>query len=287
MLIDLQVHSNYSDGYLTPTELAGFLANHKVKVASLTDHNAVNGQAEFRTACRQYGIKAVTGLELYVRLKSQSFNILWFNFDEQSDELHKMLSDSQGRRRGKARKILTKLTEIGFNIEVEDVLSTCPNYIPVNRLVDSIMSDNKNRELAKKQIGLENPRESDVIKEYFYNKELGRFHNSLIDFERVLKLRKKIGGQLVLNHPGKFGFYRRPFLSRLSEGGIDAIEVLSPHHSIGAVTYAQALAKEFGWIMTGGSDFHRFERSIGPIEDSWQYFKIDSQHLNRIDEIIS
>ncbi len=43
MLIDLQLHSTYSDGRLTPTEAAKFAVSNNVKVASLTDHNTVGG----------------------------------------------------------------------------------------------------------------------------------------------------------------------------------------------------------------------------------------------------
>ncbi|MBU4375047.1 PHP domain-containing protein, partial [Patescibacteria group bacterium] len=64
MLIDLQLHSTYSDGYLTPTELAGFLAKQGVKIAALTDHNTVGGLDEFRQACRACKIKPITGVEL-------------------------------------------------------------------------------------------------------------------------------------------------------------------------------------------------------------------------------
>ena len=39
MLIDLQVHSTYSDGYLTPDELAKFL--HSGQNSSAYNHNTV------------------------------------------------------------------------------------------------------------------------------------------------------------------------------------------------------------------------------------------------------
>ena len=58
MLIDLQLHSTCSDGYLTPSEVAKTCRERGVKVASLTDHNTVSGQEEFARACKELKIKA-------------------------------------------------------------------------------------------------------------------------------------------------------------------------------------------------------------------------------------
>ena len=122
MLIDLQLHSTYSDGYLTPSEAAKFLARESVKIASLTDHNTVGGLPEFKIACRKYGIKFITGLELYARLGNKKFNLIWYNFDYKNPLLHKLLRESQIRRRGMARIALEKLIQIGLKIDKNKIL---------------------------------------------------------------------------------------------------------------------------------------------------------------------
>jgi predicted metal-dependent phosphoesterase TrpH len=53
MLIDLQFHSTYSDGYLTPTQLAQFMSKQGIKVAALTDHNTVSGINQFKKPCNK------------------------------------------------------------------------------------------------------------------------------------------------------------------------------------------------------------------------------------------
>ena len=50
--------------------------------------------------------------------------------------------------------------------------------------------------------------------------------------------------------------------------------------------YSQFLAEKLDLIATGGSDFHLFEKDV-PINDAWDWFKIDDQYLRRIDEIIN
>ena len=286
MLIDLQLHSTYSDGYLTPRELAKFADGKKIKIASLTDHNTVGGAEEFRRACKEFKIKPITGVELYAKLKSKRFNLLWYNFDDKNPELHAFLRNIQTRRRAQVRRILKKLVGLGLKIKINKVLDKYNHYVPLNRVVDDIWSVSANRAKIKRDLKNKRPREEEIVGAYFYNKKIGRLHETRVDIKRVLELRKKIGGQLVLNHPGRDNRLERNFLMTIKKLGIDGIEVLSPHHSIGAVMYAQFMAEEIGFIMSGGSDFHLEEGENRPVQSSLEYFKIDSKHLKGIKKII-
>jgi predicted metal-dependent phosphoesterase TrpH len=130
MLIDLQLHSTYSDGYLSPTKLVDFIAGEGVKIAALTDHNTVAGQNEFRAACRKKNIIAITGMELYVKLNSRKLNLLWYNFDDVSPELHNLLRESQVRRRSSVRKALEKLSNLKFDLDVNKIMDKLATSIP-------------------------------------------------------------------------------------------------------------------------------------------------------------
>ena len=287
MLIDLQFHSTYSDGYLTPTELVKFISKQGVKIASLTDHNTVRGLNEFRTACKKYKIKAITGIEIYTKLNNHKFNILWYNFNDNDPELHNILRDSQLRRRKQFRILLKKLVEKGYKININKIIDKYNHYTPLNHIVDDFISIKSNFNRIKKELNLKNPREGDIIKEYFHNKQIKKLQNSYISIERILKLRKKIGGQLIICHPAKHSYINLNFFEKLKNLGINGVEIFSPHHSYGAIIYLQHLAREFNFITTGGSDFHRFEGSAHKLQYSWQYFKIDSNYLRKINKIIS
>lgn len=286
MLIDLQLHSRYSDGYLTPTELAEFIAGKGIKVAAITDHNTVGGVYEFRKACEKLGIKAITGLELYVKLNNTRFNLLWYNFDETAPELHDLLRVSQIRRRGQMRKMLKSLVENNFSLDVNRILDKYTHYVPINHVVDDFLSVPDNHKRVTEDLKTSNPRENEVIKHYFNNKKYGTLRESYINFERIVKLRSLIGGQLILCHPAKYNYINIKFWDKLKKAGLDGVEVLSPHHSYGAVMYIQYLSREFNFINTGGSDFHRFEGGDYPVQGSWDYFKIDSDILRRVKEIL-
>jgi 3',5'-nucleoside bisphosphate phosphatase len=284
MLIDLQIHSTYSDGYLTPTQIANYLKNAGVKVASLTDHNTISGQSEFKRACRDNGIRTIKGLELYTTYGNMHFNLLWYNYHDDA-QLHDLLRETQVNRKNKVRKVLELLKNKGFRIDSEKILDQFNHYVPINRLIDSILKSTPNKKLIYGNLQNRKPREDEIIKKFFNSGE-GRLRESYINVMRVIKLRKKIGGQLILNHPGKHNFIKKDFLAKLKKIGIDGIEVLSPHHSIGAVLFLQYLSRELGFIETGGSDFHRYEGNSYPIQHAWQYFKIESAYLKGVNKVI-
>ncbi len=286
MLIDLQFHSNYSDGYLTPTEGVKYIAGQGVKVAALTDHNTVAGIDEFKNACREYMIKPITGMELYVKLHTKRMNLLWYNFDDKNPILHEMLREVQIRRRSQVRKMLKKFEHNGFSLDIEKILDKFSHYVPINQTIDEIIADKHNYGKIKRETRLKQPRIENIIGHYFKSNRYGVLRESYIDIRRVVKLRKTIGGQLVLCHPAKFNYIKTPLWKQLKKLGLDGVEILSPHHSIGAVMYIQQLARELDFIATGGSDFHCFEGGNYPLQSAWQYYKIDSNHLRKINKII-
>jgi len=288
MLIDLQLHSTYSDGYLTPTELAEFIASQGVKIAALTDHNTVSGLNEFRNACRRLGIKAVTGLELYIKFHKYRFNILWYNFNDTAPDLHNILRSSQTRRRRQVRIALEKLIEKrGFKFDINKILDKYNHYVPINHVADDLIAIPGNFKKVKRELKMENPREGDILSEYFHNRKEYVLKNSFIDIDRIMDLRKKIGGQIIICHPGKHFNVDHNLLLDLKRIGLDGLEKFSPHHTYGAVMYYQHWARELDLIETGGSDFHRFEGGKHLVQHAWQYFRVDSKYLRKVKKIIS
>ena len=288
MLIDLQLHSTYSDGYLSPTQLVDFISKKNICVAALTDHNTVRGQHEFKHACHAAKIKHITGIELYVKLNTKKMNLLWFNFNDSSPELHKMLRDTQIKRRAKVREHLELLVKkFNFKLDINRILDKYNHYISINHIVDDIWTIPQNKPKIKRILKNKTPREGDIIRGLFYNKKLGnRMLQSYININRVFALRKTIGGQIILNHPAKNRSLKENLLIKLKNLGLDGIEVLSPHHSIGSVMYLQYLARQYNLIETGGSDFHRFEGNKYPIQSAYDYHSINCEKLKGINKIL-
>ena len=287
MIIDLQLHSTYSDGYLSPTEVANFLAHKGVKIASLTDHNTAAGYPEFYTACSTLGIKVVPGVEIYTRFNNQQINILWYNLPLDSQEFNELMENTQKHWSTRLRWHLLKLIKAKVLVAgSETVLDQFSNYVPTNSLLDAILGLPGNRELIAEE--LNNPffREEEAIALLFNNKKIGKLRLSTVNLERITNLQKKLGGQLVFCHPAKGRVVPAKLVAQLKSLGVEGLEVLSPHHSLGAIFYLQDLAERNDMIITAGSDFHRFEGGSHGLTSVYDYWQADSSHLRRIEEII-
>ena len=61
--IDLHVHSNCSDGTLSPTELVNLALEISLKAFALTDHDTIAGIEEARQAASGTGLEVIPGIE--------------------------------------------------------------------------------------------------------------------------------------------------------------------------------------------------------------------------------
>ncbi|HEY1761898.1 MAG TPA: PHP domain-containing protein [Acidimicrobiales bacterium] len=66
-MIDLHLHSTFSDGSDTPSELAAKAANVGLRAVSLTDHDTTLSYDEMDAATREHGIELVPGVEVSLR----------------------------------------------------------------------------------------------------------------------------------------------------------------------------------------------------------------------------
>ncbi len=286
MLIDLQLHSKHSDGFFSPKLIAKLLAKHEVKVASLTDHNSIAGQNEFQKACSSYGIKTINGLEIYARHNNYTFNVLWYNYDLESQKLLKLLQRTWSRRRKKMLMVIEAVKKKGLIIDEKDYLKKHKNYLPINHLVSYIWKNKKNQKKIKNDLENNNPREEDIISNYFYPKDGLRLKEARVSFSRLNKLRNEIGGQLFLAHPCLHKNINKNLIIELKKLGLDGVELLSPHHNYSSIVILSSIIKELDLMATGGSDFHLpANEGTGP-KYSWQWFKIYSSYLRKINKVI-
>ncbi len=286
MRIDLQFHSTYSDGSLTPAQLVNFLSKQKVRVAALTDHNTVAGLDEFFAACRRKKIKPISGIEFYVRYGSKKMNFLFYNFDRKAPELRLFLEKTQAQRRKNITKALEFWQERGMNIDIEKILSRYNYYIPINGVIKLLKKDVGNRKKIKEDLKSNDPHEWEIIRYYFKNRNKYYLNETHVSIARLKKLHQRIGGKIILAHPAKQKVQKEIIIKLLKEKIIDGVEILSPHHSWDTISYYYHILKNKKIILTGGSDFHGFSSRSARLNCSWQYFKIDSKLLRKIEDII-
>ena len=79
--IDLHVHSNASDGTLTPSQVVALAEEKKLKAFALTDHDTTAGLEEALEAARNSSVEVVPGIELSTTWVGRDVHIVGLDID--------------------------------------------------------------------------------------------------------------------------------------------------------------------------------------------------------------
>jgi predicted metal-dependent phosphoesterase TrpH len=248
-LVDLHIHTTFSDGLYTPTQLCQQALQAGIKIIGFTDHDSLNGIEEGLQAAAKLGIKLIPGVELGSQQEGGSVHILGYGVRRDYEPLLEKMQWLRHAREARLEKILAKLKE--HNIEVE--VTECD---PLNRAV-----------------GRPHVAKAMVAKGYVqgvqeaFDKYLGRGKSCYVPQPKLapleaVELIHAAGGLAVLAHPEEI--HNRTLVADLyAHIPFDGIEVFHPSaresEVAGAFAYWQDFALERHLFITGGSDFHGYQ----------------------------
>jgi predicted metal-dependent phosphoesterase TrpH len=121
-MIDLHVHSTFSDGTCTPEELVELGASAGLSAMALTDHDTTEGVPRFLAAARARGVRAVSGVELSVDVPGVVVHLLAYGCDPGNDPLRSALAHIRESRHRRNVEIIAKLVRLGCCITWKDVM---------------------------------------------------------------------------------------------------------------------------------------------------------------------
>ena len=253
-LVDLHMHSTFSDGRYTPTQLVEVAAAKGIAVLALTDHDSWNGVAEAQAAAARLGnIRVLTGVELGTQCENDSVHILGYHVNMSCEPLHAKMDEMRHGRELRLTRMLAKLDGLGYHIEVE----AC---------------DPKNRAVGRPHVA-----KALVAAGYFntvqevFDALLHRGGPAYVPQpklapEEAVQLIHEAGGIAVLAHPSELADASVPE-RLLRTVPFDGLEVYHPSADKEAQAKWLHLAKELGLMVGGGSDFHatpdRFPTELG------------------------
>ena len=249
MRADLHTHSYYSDGLLSPADIAQLCRRNGVRFAALTDHDNMNGSAAFAAACRQQGIKCVRGLEIsaYTDVK---VHILGYGLDDGCEAYKKFSGFVCEGALNRTEEILSKLKRRGINLTFADVVRErrCDGS-PVHTMYIARAAARKGYSPAPGA---------------FYKEMLapGRPAYSGIGRpspEYALEVISQCGGISSLAHPGRISLSKdglNALVKRLKDCGLCGIEAVYSGHTVEETAYFKEVAAQYSLLVTGGSDTH-------------------------------
>ena len=118
-MIDLHVHSTFSDGTLTPTQLVEHAMENHLTAFALTDHDTVDGLGEAFQATEDKPIKVISGIEFSTEYNGQDIHIVGLDFDWRDTSFCQELDHFRNARFERNRKMAEKLADCGFPITIE------------------------------------------------------------------------------------------------------------------------------------------------------------------------
>jgi 3',5'-nucleoside bisphosphate phosphatase len=247
-MIDLHTHSIFSDGSLTPEELADKAKATGLTAIALTDHDCTDGLPRFIAACERNSITGVPGVEISIEMQKGTMHVLGYYIDGSNAGLQDALVKICNGRESRNTEILKKLNDLGFSLKWEEVTAFAGGEVVGRPHFSQAL-------IAKGYV---------ADKEEAFEKYLAKGKPCYADryrFEDVeaIDIIRKAGGVPVLAHPSslKLGDSKlKEKLADLKSMGLAGMEIFYSEHSPEMVRNYLAMAAELDLIATGGSDFH-------------------------------
>lgn len=243
--VDLHIHSVASDGKLSVSTLVDEAGQRGMKVIAITDHDTVAGiPAALERAKKYPALTVIPGVEINTDVPGDEVHIMGYYMDYQNQELENSLIRMRSSRQDRAKKMVNLLSNLGLPVDWELVQKIAGK--------GSIGRPHIAQAMLEKGYVLS-------IKEAF-EKYIGRQGPAYADRDKMLpeeavRLIRKAGGLAVLAHPGTLK-NREEMLSRLILAGLVGLEAYYSNYTEETKKKLVNLAKNFGLIATGGSDFH-------------------------------
>ena len=112
--VDLHLHTTFSDGTLTPTQLIALCVERGLKTICISDHDTTNGLPEaFEAAAAYPDLAVIPGIELSTDVPGSEIHILGYFVDHTDASLQAILEEFRGGREDRGRKMVENLNEHG------------------------------------------------------------------------------------------------------------------------------------------------------------------------------
>lgn len=270
-MIDLHVHTNYSDGTWNVEKMLSEAENAGIKILSITDHDTLKAYEELERidVKKIYGGKIVTGVEISTVYDGFAFHMLAYDFDY--------------------KKIQPWIIE-NYENKVPDLSEEFRYMYEGCKKQNIKIDDNIN---YKREMGWpawvihENLKKYDENRTFFTDEEWEdpeKFYHSCIsnksfpayvDFgihypnaKKAADIVREAGGKVFIAHLFKYGLNEPiEFLDILKDNNvIDGVEVYHSYFTEKESEILEDYCKKNNLLMSGGTDCHgdkKKERKIG------------------------
>ena len=265
-MIDLHIHTNKSDGALTPFDVINEASNNNVDTISITDHDTLDAYTdEIFDYANKNNIKLIPGVEISTIIGNNKFHVLGYNIDITNEKLLETLNNIKNARHIYLKEVGEKLNKHGYilNIDKLDEIKSVTKAHIANDIINNKANEEK------------------LIEEFNHIPSMGEFIETIMNNncpcyvkkntltpQEASSLIKEAGGKAILAHPVAYEYEN--FMSPdeilkitldMKADGIEAVYLYIDKYNnlINKIDEWVQVAKENKLLITIGSDFHKFE----------------------------
>ena len=246
--IDLHVHSNASDGTLSPASVVELAAQKGLSAIALTDHDTIEGIPEALEAAKSLPLEVIPGIELSCVYLGEEIHILGLYVDLADKNFITETDTLKDIRMKRNTEMIHRFQNAGIDITLSEVQAGNPDTVITRAHFARVLLEKgyvKNMDQAfKKYLSYSGP--------YCPRKEK-------ITPEHAMKILRDCNASPVLAHPYQYHLgdqKTEELVSYLKEMGLHGLEVYHSSNNQYESGKLKKLAKKYQLFPTGGSDFH-------------------------------
>lgn len=258
MFADLHIHSVYSDGNRTVSEIAIAAGQNGISCISITDHDCVdafNGDS-VNELSKKHKLQIIPGIELSAAYKGIDLHILAYFFDPACPFLRQKLDESKKYRRQRLLKMAENMKMFDISLDIDEFNGSLSSGT-VSRL-----------HLAQYLLSKKHISDIKIAFDRFIGKNSPAYiPSNKSGIEELIGVIKRSGGIACIAHPHKYAL-DLPVIQELQRLGVEGIEIMYPGLSASQLQQYRSIADTLGLVSCGGSDCHgtgKGEAAIGSI----------------------
>ena len=262
-IIDLHIHTNKSDGALSPREVVEEAIKNRVSAIAIADHDTIDAYSdELFDYAESNNVILVPAVEISTKTKKCGIHVLGYNFDLNNQNFREQLEKLRNARHDYLYGVSEKLEELGYKVNVEE-LDKIEAVTKAHISLD-VISNKENEEILMKNFG-HIPNKGEFIETVMNEGCPAYVRKVSITPSEAADLIRSAGGKAVLAHPVAYsyedGLTEEDILELVKDMKVEAIEAnylyVDRNDEMHDDTNKwKAFAKENNLISTIGSDFH-------------------------------
>jgi predicted metal-dependent phosphoesterase TrpH len=255
-LIDLHTHTNRSDGSTAPGDLVRQACAAGLEAIAISDHDTLAGFDAASSVAAEHGLELICAVELSTRpdrpmvagKRQSSVHVLGYWLDEPPTAgFRTWLETQQASRRQRNVDLMAKLNRLGVAIKIEDAEVYGRNQVGRPHIAKVLLDKGYVSNLQE------------AFDKYLADDAQAAVERDEPSLEEGIQRIRDGGGIPSLAHPVRLrrsGAELAELVERLLAAGLRGIEVFHSEHAPPDCEQYAGLARRFGLIPTGGSDFH-------------------------------